>query len=300
MSYTCALTGIPIEHGETALITFIIPSISTESNDGFVVIDDDSVENVIGRKSYKDDSLYYSFSDYTSTRISFDVKNLSVDFQLIESKENIKNLENLVRLLCNDYHIEYTDSFVFIDDEDQIHHEFKDSKKRFCSAYLNNLFEDGEYTECFSYITNNIDYAYILNHKKLIKLHYNLISSKTLKHIKSEEFTTKQYGFSFKNLYKLIKELESDCELDRLLFDDDTILNQFENVIPLFIYDMCIDNKEEFEQVFYKYCTSSYIDLIFKDTRTKLSPSYSKENLDIIDTFNFKLELLNDIANVIP
>ena len=93
MSYTCSLTGIPIEHGELALLSFIIPSIRNDSNDGYVVVNDPYAEKVIDRKTYIDDSLYYSFVDYTPTRISFDVKNFSVDFQLIESKENIKNLE---------------------------------------------------------------------------------------------------------------------------------------------------------------------------------------------------------------
>lgn len=298
MSYTCSLTGIPIEHGELALLSFIIPSIRTDSNDGYVVMSDPDAEKAIDRKAYKDDSIYYSFVDYTPTRISFDVKNFSVDFQLVESKDNIKNLENLVRLLCNDYYIEMLDYFEFVDDE-KSKHEFKESKIRFSSEYLKDLFDDGKYIECFSYIIDHIDYAYILNHKKPIKLSYNLISSKTIDHIISEEFTTKYYGFSYKNLYKIISELDTENEIDMMWFVDDTILNKFENVIPMFEYDMNINFTEDFKLVYPKYCLSAYIDLIFKDTRTKLSPSYSKENLDLIDTFNFKLELINGIAEVI-
>ena len=299
MSYTCSLTGIPIEHGELALLSFIIPSIRNDSNDGYVVVNDPYAEKAIDRKTYIDDSLYYSFVDYTPTRISFDVKNFSVDFQLIESKENIKNLENLVRLLCNDYYIELSDYFIFVDDEEKNKHEFKESKIRFSSEYLSELFGDKKYMECFSYIIHHIDYAYILNHKKPIKLSYNLISSKSIEHIISEEFTTKYYGFSYKNLYKIISELDTEYEVDSMWFVDDTILNQFENVIPMFEYDMDINSPEDFKLVYHKYCLSAYIDLIFKDTRTKLSPSYSKENLDLIDTFNFKLELINGIAEVI-
>lgn len=297
MSYTCSLTGIPIEHGELALLSFIIPSIRNDSNDGYVVVNDSDAEKAIDRQTYKNDSLYYSFVDYTPTRISFDIKNFSVDFQLIESKENIKNLENLVRLLCNDYYIEKPDYFIF--DEEESKHKFKESKIRFSSEYLSELFDDKKYIECFSYIIHHIDYAYILNHKKPIKLSYNLISYKTIDHIITEEFTTKYYRFSYKNLYKIISELDTEYEYDSLWFVGDTILNQYENVIPMFEYDMDINSPEDFKLVYHKYCLSAYIDLIFKDSRTKLSPSYSKENLDLINTFNFKLDLINSLTKSI-
>ena len=88
------------------------------------------------------------------------------------------------------------------------------------------------------------------------------------------------------------KNNENYAMVDLFKEVDDTILNQFENVIPMFEYDMDINSPEDFKLVYHKYCLSAYIDLIFKDTRTKLSPSYSKENLDLIDTFNFKLELI--------
>lgn len=281
MGHICNLSGNLIPHASDAILTFIIPSkyVKAPTTD-FLTLENGTIVKV---GETFDSSQYSSFSEYTSTRICFDIKNLSDEFHFYETPTNIKNLFNLIKLIPS-YYTSLTNTCVVTEKETVGY------KEKFSPEYLMEMYEDKEYHECFSYIINNIDYVYVMNGENPIKLHYNLISYETYAFVTSSEFTKNYYGFYYNSKDDIIKNIDLEYGYDEEIFNEEKVLTLFENVINPFYYNMYIDSDEDFINVLEGYIKASYIELLFRDTYIKLTPTIIHENI-----YNSSNQLILDI-----